>query len=129
MTSPRMKRPATSKGRNVRRRVFVAMSGGVDSSAAAALLVRAGHDVTGATMLLLDGDGLCCGESGARSARRTCDALGIPHVVLDVRDAFEREVVGPYADAYAEGRTPNPCIDCNARIKFSELLRRVSLLG
>jgi len=111
-------------------RVFVAMSGGVDSSVAAALLVRDGHDVTGVTMRLLPGedeiDG-CCSLDGARSAKRVCDTLGIPHYTLEFSDVFEREVVEPYCDEYAAGRTPNPCIACNDRVKFSELLRRVSL--
>jgi len=106
-------------------RVFVAMSGGVDSSVAAALLVEQGHSVTGVTMQLLtsteDEDG-CCSASAARDARRVCDQLGIPHFALDLRDDFEREVVGPFADEYASGRTPNPCIVCNERMKFSYLL-------
>jgi tRNA-uridine 2-sulfurtransferase len=113
-------------------RVFVAMSGGVDSSVAAALLVREGHDVTGVTMRLLGGedstDG-CCSADGARSAKRVCDVLGIPHYTLAFADDFAREVIEPYCDEYAAGRTPNPCIVCNDRIKFSELLRRVALQG
>lgn len=111
-------------------RVFVAMSGGVDSSVAAALLVEAGHDVTGVTMRLLDGDSEsdgCCSLDGVRSAKRACDALGIAHYSLEFADVFRREVIEPYCDEYAEGRTPNPCIACNDRVKFSELLRRVSL--
>jgi tRNA-specific 2-thiouridylase len=113
-------------------RVFVAMSGGVDSSVAAALLVRAGNDVTGVTMRLLPGqdeiDG-CCSLDGVRSAKRVCDALDIPHYTMEFSDVFEREVIAPYCDEYAAGRTPNPCIACNDRVKFSELLRRVSLQG
>jgi tRNA-specific 2-thiouridylase len=111
-------------------RVFVAMSGGVDSSVAAALLVSEGHDVTGVTMRLLAGedeaDG-CCSLDGARSAKRVCDVLGIPHYTLEFAEFFEREVIEPYCDEYAAGRTPNPCIVCNDRVKFSELLRRVAL--
>lgn len=114
------------------RRVFVAMSGGVDSSVAAALMVRAGHDVTGVTMRLLAEDDPidgCCSLDGVRSAKRVCDALGIPHYTLEFADVFAREVVEPYCDEYAAGRTPNPCIACNDRVKFSELLRRVMLQG
>ncbi len=113
-------------------RVFVAMSGGVDSSVAAALLVRDGHDVTGVTMRLLSGDDPvdgCCSLDGARSAKRVCDAIGIPHYTLEFAEVFEREVIGPYCDEYADGRTPNPCIVCNDRVKFSELMRRVALQG
>jgi tRNA-uridine 2-sulfurtransferase len=111
-------------------RVFVAMSGGVDSSVAAALLVQQGHDVTGVTMRLLPGEDAvdgCCSLDGARSAKRVCDAIGIAHYTLEFSDVFEREVIEPYCDEYAAGRTPNPCIVCNDRVKFSELLRRVAL--
>jgi tRNA-uridine 2-sulfurtransferase len=111
-------------------RVFVAMSGGVDSSVAAALLVREGHDVTGVTMRLLAEDDPvdgCCSADGARSAKRVCDVLGVPHYTLEFTDVFEREVIEPYCEEYAAGRTPNPCIACNDRVKFSELMRRVRL--
>jgi tRNA-specific 2-thiouridylase len=106
------------------------MSGGVDSSVAAALLLERGHDVTGVTMQLWSGsdtDGGCCSVSAARDAKRVCDLLGIAHYTLNYRDLFEREVVAPYADEYASGRTPSPCIVCNDRVKFSDLLTRVSL--
>jgi tRNA-specific 2-thiouridylase len=111
-------------------RVFVAMSGGVDSSVAAALLVRDGHDVTGVTMRLLSGEddtGGCCSADGARAAKRVCDTLGIPHYTLEFSKEFEHEVIERYCDEYAAGRTPNPCIVCNDRVKFSELMRRVAL--
>lgn len=113
-------------------RVFVAMSGGVDSSVAAALLAKHGHDVTGVTMQLRpssDDEGGCCSSSAVRDARRVCDLLGIPHYVLNFRDVFEREVVTPFATQYAEGRTPNPCIACNDRVKFADLLAKVSAQG
>lgn len=109
-------------------RVFVAMSGGVDSSVAAALLVEEGHDVVGITMQLWpaeDRPGGCCSVSAVRDARRVCDVLGIPHYALNFRDTFEREVAGPFVEAYASGRTPNPCVACNDRVKFNDLLARV----
>lgn len=113
-------------------RVFVAMSGGVDSSVAAALLVEQGHDVTGVTMQIWpssDEEGGCCSVSATRDAKRVCDTLGIPHYTLDFRAVFEREVIGYFADEYAAGRTPNPCVACNDRLKFADLLARVSLQG
>lgn len=113
-------------------RVFAAMSGGVDSSVAAALLVDAGNDVTGVTMQLLpqgDGPGQCCGTSAVRDAKRTCDLLGITHFTLNVRRQFAAEVIEPFCDAYAAGETPNPCIVCNDRIKFVELWRRAAQQG
>lgn len=113
-------------------RVFVAMSGGVDSSVAAALLARAGHDVVGITMQLLpEGDraGECCGDDAIRAARRVCDTLGIPHYTVNMREVFDREVIEPFARAYAAGLTPNPCIACNDRLKFSHLLAWASAQG
>ncbi|MGV8084301.1 MAG: tRNA 2-thiouridine(34) synthase MnmA [Coriobacteriia bacterium] len=110
----------------------VALSGGVDSSVAAALLLEAGHDIFGVTMRL----GLaevagrpCCGEEEVALARRVCAVLGIPHVVLDVAEQFRAEVVEPFCDAYADGLTPNPCVRCNERIKFGLFAERVRALG
>jgi tRNA-specific 2-thiouridylase len=108
------------------------MSGGVDSSVSAALLLEQGHDVTGVTMQLWPSsadEGGCCSVSAVRDARRVCDLLGIPHYALNYRELFQREVVDPFADEYAAGRTPNPCIVCNDRIKFSDLLAKVMAQG
>lgn len=108
------------------------MSGGVDSSVAAALLLEQGHDVTGVTMQLWpsgDAEGSCCSVSAVRDARRVCDLLGIAHYTLNFREAFETQVVSEFAREYAQGRTPNPCIVCNDRLKFSDLLARVSAQG
>ena len=113
-------------------RIFVGMSGGVDSSVTAALLAREGHDVTGITLTLLpEGDtpGACCGTSGAADARAVCDTIGIPHYSWNARDAFAAEVVGPFIASYAAGRTPNPCIACNDRIKFVRMLSRAMAAG
>jgi len=111
--------------------VLVAMSGGVDSSVAAALLRDAGHDVTGVTLRLWGGttDSGCCSVGDVEDARRVASQLDIPHYVFNLGDAFERAVVGPYATAHAEGRTPNPCVDCNRWIKFGVLLERAEALG
>jgi tRNA-uridine 2-sulfurtransferase len=108
------------------------MSGGVDSSVTAGLLLERGHDVTGVTMQLWpssDDEGGCCSLSAIRDAKRVCDLLGIAHYTLNFRAAFESAVVGPFADEYAAGRTPNPCIVCNDVLKFSDLLARVMAQG
>ncbi|MGZ8763481.1 MAG: tRNA 2-thiouridine(34) synthase MnmA [Acidimicrobiia bacterium] len=112
-------------------RVLVAMSGGVDSSVAAALLVEQGHDVTGVTLKLWGGesDSGCCSVSDVEDARRVAAQLGIPHYVFDYTEAFDEHVVDPYVDAYSRGSTPNPCVDCNRHIKFGLLLDRADALG
>jgi len=112
-------------------RVLVAMSGGVDSSVAAALVRDAGHDVVGATMKLWggDSDSGCCSVSDVEDARRVAQQLGIDHHVFNFTDDFERDVVDPYVDAHARGRTPNPCVECNRHLKFGRFLRRALHLG
>ncbi len=117
-------------------RVAVAMSGGVDSAVAATLLVARGDDVVGFTMNLwpawvaqVEGGHGCCGLGAIDDARAVARTLGIPHYVLNLREEFERDVVGDFAAEYARGRTPNPCIACNRAIKFSVLLHRVLGLG
>lgn len=111
--------------------VLVAMSGGVDSSVAAAIARDDGHDVTGVTLKLWGGpsDAGCCSVADVDDARRVAQQLEIPHVVFGFADEFLAGVVRPYVDAHAEGRTPNPCIECNRTIKFDALLRRATKLG
>jgi tRNA-specific 2-thiouridylase len=112
-----------------RQRVLAAMSGGVDSSVAAALLVRAGYDVVGVTMKLFkDGGDLpdrpCCSLDSVNDARRVAESLGIPHYVLNLQDAFGRDVVADFVAEYSAGRTPIPCVRCNTFTKFRDLLEK-----
>lgn len=115
-------------------RVLVAMSGGVDSSMAAALLCEQGHDVTGVHLKMADtpsglpGKG-CCTLDDARDARRVADALGIDYYVWDFSEAFADRVVADFVEEYAHGRTPNPCIRCNERVKYTALLTRARAMG
>ena len=112
-------------------RVLVAMSGGVDSSVAAALCLREGHEVVGATLKLWGGpqDQGCCAVSDVDDARRVCQQLGIDHFVFNYAAEFENDVVEPYVDAHRRGLTPNPCIACNRHVKFDVLLDRARRLG
>jgi tRNA-specific 2-thiouridylase len=107
------------------------MSGGVDSSVAAALLRDEGHDVVGVTMKLWGGesDTGCCSVSDVDDARRVARVLGIEHHVFNFGDRFTDDVIGPYVSAHATGDTPNPCIECNRHLKFDKLLRRARALG
>jgi tRNA-specific 2-thiouridylase len=112
-------------------RVLVAMSGGVDSSVAAALLVEQGHEVVGATLKLWGGpsDSGCCSVADVEDARRVAQQLGVTHHVFNLTEEFDRKVVAPYVGEHARGRTPNPCIECNRSIKFDRLLHRADRLG
>jgi len=118
--------PKMSNENSQVKRVLVAMSGGVDSSVAAALLHEAGHDLVGVTLHLWDADGeqqvgRCCAPEDRDDARRTCEHLGIPHYVLDEREAFRRHVVDPFVTDYQAGRTPIPCVSCNRTVKLTYL--------
>ena len=112
------------------------MSGGVDSSVAAALLVKQGYDVVGATMRLgchTDSgvdlpDRPCCSLDSVNDARRICEQLGVPHYVLNLESAFSRDVVRDFVDEYARGRTPIPCVRCNTFTKFRDLVRRADAI-
>jgi tRNA-uridine 2-sulfurtransferase len=112
-------------------RVLVAMSGGVDSSVAAALLVEQGHQVVGATLKLWGGpsDSGCCSVADVEDARRVAQQLGVAHHVFNLTEEFDRNVVAPYVEEHASGRTPNPCIECNRTMKFDRLLHRADRLG
>src|SRR5689334_6903809 len=107
------------------------MSGGVDSSVAAALLVEGGHDVTGVTMKLWGGpsDTGCCSVADVDDARRVAQQLDVQHLVFNFGDDFMAHVVDPYVEAHGRGDTPNPCIECNRHLKFDRLLRRADALG
>lgn len=106
----------------------VGLSGGVDSSVAAALLLDQGLEVVGVTLKIWD-ESRCCSLSDADDARAVARTLGIPHFTIDAREAFEESVVLPFVSAYGAGLTPNPCVACNRRLKFSWLLDRVRVLG
>src|SRR4051812_24634094 len=110
-------------------RVLVAMSGGVDSSVATALLHEQGYEVIGATMkLFCYGDDVpdrpCCSLDSIDDARRVCERLGVPHYVLNLESAFGHDVIDDFVREYARGRTPIPCVRCNTFTKFRDLLRK-----
>ncbi|HEY2995153.1 MAG TPA: tRNA 2-thiouridine(34) synthase MnmA [Methylomirabilota bacterium] len=114
-------------------RIVVGMSGGVDSSVAAALLVEAGYAAVGVTMRVwgrsegpepVSRFGSCCGSEAVDDARRVAERLGIPYYLLNMAEEFDRAVIAPFADSYARGRTPVPCVACNTDLKFGSLLAR-----
>lgn len=115
--------------------IAVAMSGGVDSSVTAAMLVEAGYDVVGLTMQLYDHGAAtsksktCCAGQDIYDARRVADKLGIPHYVLDYEKTFEADVITPFAEAYRQGETPIPCILCNQTVKFRDLIAAARDIG
>ncbi|MCQ8241761.1 tRNA 2-thiouridine(34) synthase MnmA [Rhizosaccharibacter radicis] len=116
-------------------RILVAMSGGVDSSVVAARLAADGHEVIGATLLLYDNrsperrKGACCAGEDIHDAKRVADRLGFPHYVIDAESRFRSSVIDRFADAYASGETPVPCIACNQGVKFTDLLGLARDLG
>src|SRR4051794_37449604 len=130
---------AAAKDRAVRmradaRRTLVAMSGGVDSAAAAQLALDAGDEVVAVTLELwsdpgTDGDKSCCSPQAVRGARDLAHRMGVPHVTLDLRDRFRAEVVDSFLDGYAAGRTPNPCVRCNGEVRFDAMLDLAAALG
>lgn len=121
----------------MKQKVVVGMSGGVDSSVAAALLKEQGYDVIGITMQVwpdkkddvVEVEGGCCSQAAVEDARKVCDKLGIRYYVLNFKNIFEEKVIDYFVDEYLRGYTPNPCIACNKYIKFDELLRRALNLG
>jgi tRNA-specific 2-thiouridylase len=116
-------------------RVLAAMSGGVDSSVSAALLRDDGYEVIGAMMRFwpdakrVDTFDSCCSPDAAFEARRVAEHLGLPFYLLDYRDVFEENIVRPFVAEYAAGRTPNPCVLCNSKVKFDHLVKKAKMLG
>jgi len=118
-----------------KKRVVIGMSGGVDSSAAAALLIEQGWDVIGITLKLWPQDCVsraedkCCGPQAVMDARAVAHKLGIPFYLVDEAEDFQKQVIGYFAEEYRAGRTPNPCVMCNERLKFGNLINRARQLG
>ncbi len=115
-------------------RIVAAMSGGVDSSVTAALLKRQGYDVVGVTLQLYPGEiakkkGACCAGQDIYDAKRVADSIGIPHYVLDYESRFNQNVMQDFADSYARGETPIPCVRCNEKVKFADLMEMARGLG
>jgi len=117
----------------MKKKVMVAVSGGVDSSVAAFLLKEEGFDVTGVTMCLgirQEGEGVrCCGFDAIDDAKHVCDHLQIPHFIFDYAAEMEERIIHKFVAEYQKGRTPNPCIDCNRHLKFGSLLAKAKIMG
>lgn len=120
----------------MKKKVVIGMSGGVDSSVAAYLLKEQGYDVTGIMMKLApdnpeyaENEGGCCSLSAVLDARRVADVLDIPFYVMNFKEPFQKNVIDVFVDEYFNGRTPNPCIECNRKIKFDEFMRKAIALG
>ncbi len=119
------------------KRVLIGLSGGVDSSVAAALLVERGYDVIGVTLKLYDYDELgfdppnggCCSLDLIEDARAACARMNIPHYVIDLRDDFRKDVIDDFIESYSLGRTPNPCVNCNTHIKWGKMIVTADKLG
>ena len=120
---------------NTPRRIVVAMSGGVDSSVTAALLHEQGHEVIGVTLQLYDHGaaigrkGACCAGEDIHDARRVADRIGIAHYVIDAEQRFRAAVIRDFADSYAAGETPVPCVRCNQTVKFADMTELARGLG
>ena len=133
--TPGMLNSLDLEGRPQDTRIVVAMSGGVDSSVTAALLKSEGYDVVGITLQLYDHGaathrkGACCAGHDIHDARNVAERIGIPHYVLDYESRFRESVIDNFADSYALGETPVPCIECNRSVKFRDLLATARELG
>src|SRR5215203_606404 len=141
IVSPRSSLPSSTRRdssqlraeRRMKERVLVAMSGGVDSSVAAALLVKQGYDVVGATMkLFCHGEDVpdrpCCSLDSVNDARRVCEQLGVLHYVINLETRFGHDVIEDFVSEYARGRTPIPCVRCNTFTKFRDLVRKADAI-
>ncbi|EYE89660.1 thiouridylase [Fervidicella metallireducens AeB] len=120
----------------MKKKVVIGMSGGVDSSVAAYLLLQQGYDVIGITMQIWpenkaveEREGGCCSLTAVNDARRVADKLGIYYYVMNFKEVFEKKVINYFVDEYLAGKTPNPCIACNKHIKFDEFLKKAQMLG